>query len=111
MAKKEDFVILGRCGDAIMANNNIRISVSTSRRRLSSVSNVPMEIDSSLTVKQARHMLKHLDHVHSQYYHYYTNRNWGHSNNYDLCINSASYGIDGTVDFIYRMITAREEDK
>ena len=46
-----------------------------------------MEIDSSLTVKQARHMLKHLDHVHSQYYHYYTNRNWGHSNNYDLCIN------------------------
>ena len=26
-------------------------------------------------------------------------------------INSASYGIDGTVDFIYRMITAREEDK
>ena len=23
MAKKEDFVILGRCGDAIMANNNI----------------------------------------------------------------------------------------
>mgnify|MGYP000187648215 FL=1 len=56
-------------------------------------------------------MLKHLDHVHSQYYHYYTNRNWGHSNNYDLCINSASYGIDGTVDFIYRMIMAREEDK
>ena len=25
-------------------------------------------------------------------------------NNYDLCINTASYGIDGTVDFILKMI-------
>lgn len=24
--------------------------------------------------------------------------------NYDLCINTASYGIDGTVDFILKMI-------
>ena len=111
MAKKEDFVILGRCGDAIMANNNIpHISIYITAPFEQRIKRA-MEIDSSLTVKQARHMLKHLDHVHSQYYHYYTNRNWGHSNNYDLCINSASYGIDGTVDFIYRMITAREEDK
>ncbi|MFR3283701.1 MAG: AAA family ATPase [Clostridium fessum] len=111
MAKKEDFVILGRCGDAIMANNNIpHISIYITAPFEQRIKRA-MEIDSSLTVKQARHMLKHLDHVHSQYYHYYTNRNWGHSNNYDLCINSASYGIDGTVDFIYRMIMAREEDK
>ena len=83
-----------------MANNNIpHISIYITAPFEQRIKRA-MEIDSSLTVKQARHMLKHLDHVH-----------WGHSNNYDLCINSASYGIDGTVDFIYRMITAREEDK
>ena len=35
---------------------------------------------------------------------FYTGRKWGHANNYDLCINTASYGIDGTVDFILKMI-------
>ena len=37
-------------------------------------------------------------------------RSWGNANNYDLCINSASYGIDGTVDFILRMI-GHDKDK
>ena len=41
---------------------------------------------------------------------FYTGRSWGNANNYDLCINSASYGIDGTVDFILRMI-GRDKDK
>ena len=56
-----------------MANNNIpHISIYITAPFEQRIKRA-MEIDSSLTVKQARHMLKHLDHVHSQYYHYYTN--------------------------------------
>ena len=58
MAKKEDFVILGRCGDAIMANNNIpHISIYITAPFEQRIKRA-MEIDSSLTVKQARHMFK-----------------------------------------------------
>ncbi len=60
--------------------------------------------------KKARHFLKKLDKKHAHYYNFYTGRSWGNANNYDLCINSASYGIDGTVDFILRMI-GRDKDK
>ena len=39
-----------------------------------------------------------------KYYKFYTGRNWGKARNYDLCINSASYGIQGSVDLIMRML-------
>ena len=54
--------------------------------------------------KKAKQLLKRLDRQHARYYNFYTSRKWGHANNYDLCLNTASFGIDGTVDFIYKMI-------
>ena len=69
-----------------------------------------IEVNSGLDRKKARHFLKKLDKKHAHYYNFYTGRSWGNANNYDLCINSASYGIDGTVDFILRMI-GRDRDK
>ena len=63
-----------------------------------------MEINKGMDEKKVRHLLHHLDRQHSHYYRFYTGRKWGHANNYDLCVNSASYGIDGTVDFIMKML-------
>ena len=104
MARKEDFIIMGRCGDAIMTNNKIpHISIYITapfEQRLHRA----IEVNSGLDEKKARRLLKHLDRKHSHYYNFYTGRKWGNANNYDLCLNSASYGIDGTVDFILKMI-------
>ena len=33
-------------------------------------------------------------------YHHYTGRNWGQSQNYDLCLNSSKLGIETCVDMI-----------
>ena len=52
----------------------------------------------------AKHLLKKLDLDHQDYYHFFTGRKWGNASNYDLCLNSAAYGIDGSVDFILRML-------
>ena len=57
--------------------------------------------------KKAKRLLKRLDHEHASYYNFYSRKRWGHANNYDLCINTASYGIDGTVEFIYKMINRK----
>ena len=107
MAKKEDFVILGRCGNVIMENNRIpHISIFITAPFEQRVKRT-MEIHSEMTIKQAKQYLKKLDREKTHHYRFYTGRKWGNANNYDLCINSASYGIDGTVDFLYRMINAR----
>lgn len=110
MAKKEDFIIMGRCGDAIMTNNGIpHISIYITAPFEQRIHRT-LEVNSGLDEKKARRFLKHQDRQHSHYYHFYTNRPWGNANNYDLCINTASYGIDGTVDFILRMIDKGEKE-
>ena len=104
MAKKEDFIIMGRCGNAIMTNNRIpHVSIYITAPFELRVQRA-MEINPGLERKKAITMLKHLDKQHAHYYNFYTGGNWGNANNYDLCINSASYGIDGTVDFILKML-------
>lgn len=104
MAKKESFIVMGRCADVILTNNRVpHISIFITapfEQRLRRA----MEINKALTAKQAAHLLKRLDRQHTRYYQFYTGRKWGDSVNYDLCLNSAAYGIDGSVDFILRML-------
>ena len=58
--------------------------------------------------KTARKLLRADDSIHAKYYNYYTGLKWGDANNYDLCLNSASYGIDGCVNLIMNMIKGEE---
>lgn len=104
MAKREDFIVMGRCADVILTNNRIpHISIFITapfERRLRRT----MEVH-KLEEKQARRLLKKLDRQHNYYYNYYTGRKWGNAVNYDLCLNSAAYGIEGSVEFIKKIIT------
>lgn len=102
-AKKEDFIIMGRCADVILSNNRIP--------HISIFINAPFDMrvrhtmgTDELPYKEAAKMLKKLDRQHRHYYEFYTGREWGKPINYDLCINSASYGIDGSVRLIERII-------
>ena len=107
MAKTEDFIIMGRCGDAIMTNNNIpHISIYITAPMEQRIHRA-IEVNKGLDEKKAKRLLRRLDHEHANYYNFYTRKRWGHANNYDLCINTASYGIDGTVEFIYKMINRK----
>lgn len=104
MARKEDFVVMGRCADAILTNNRIpHISIFITAPLEQRVRRV-MEVRGYDKEKEARKFLTKLDKEHVKYYKFYTGRNWGKARNYDLCINSASYGIQGSVDLIMRMI-------
>ena len=95
---------MGRCGDAIMTNNNIpHISIYITAPMEQRIHRA-IEVNKGLDEKKAKRLLKRLDYEHAHYYNFYTGKRWGHANNYDLCINTASYGIDGAVEFIYKMI-------
>ena len=103
MAKKEDFVIMGRCADVILSNHRIP--------HVSIFINAPFELRArrvmdtdDLSYRAACKLLKKLDRRHRAYYEFYTGRKWGNNASYDLCINSASYGIEGSVQLIDRII-------
>lgn len=104
MAQREDFIVMGRCADVILTNLHIpHISIFINAPFDLRVRRV-MKLD-NLNYKEAVKFLKKLDHRHRSYYEFYTGREWGNSVNYDLCINSASYGIEGSVKLIERIIS------
>ena len=108
-AKQEDFVVMGRFADAILTNNHIpHVSIFVTapvKRRVQRL----MEINPKFTAKQAKALIDAEDKRHQIKYKYYTGRKWSKASNYDLCINSASYGVKGSIDLIIRAL--RLEDR
>lgn len=103
MAQREDFLIMGRCADVILTNHHIpHISIFIDAPFEQRVRRVM--VTDNLSYRAACKMLRHFDRQHGAYYKFYTGRVWGKSNSYDLCINSASYGIEGSVQLIERII-------
>lgn len=104
LAKTEDCIIMGRCADMILKNNHIpHISLFISAPF--SVRTQHIKEVRNMNLKQAVRFLKKMDRQHRKYYEFYTGEKWGKPENYDLCINSANYGMKETIDVIRRMIS------
>ena len=104
---KEDAIFFNQsdliCADVILANNHIpHISIFITAPFEQRVHRV-MEVN-NLDHKKAERLLKKIDRQHSKYYNFYTGQKWGDAVNYDICFNSASYGIEESVEIIERML-------
>lgn len=103
LAKTEDCIIMGRCADMILKNNHIpHISLFISAPFAVRVEHI-MAVR-NMNLKQSTRFLKKMDRKHRKYYEFYTGEKWGKPENYDLCINSANYGMKETIDVIKRML-------
>ena len=103
LARTEDCLIMGRCADAILKNNHIpHISIFISAPFQVRVQHV-MDVR-NMNMKQAVKFLKKMDKQHRKYYEFYSGEKWGKPENYDLCINSANYGLKDTIELIRRML-------
>lgn len=107
ISKSEDFVVMGRCADAILTNNHIpHVSIYITAPEDERIKRM-MEINGT-DYKTARKHLRKVDKFRNRYYKYYTSKDWDEANNYDFCLNSSRYGIAGSVDLIVDMLTRTE---
>ncbi len=87
IAKRESAVIVGRCADYILKENEDCISVfcySDLEDR------IRWSIDEyHASVKKARKIVLEQDQKRANFYEFYTNRHWGDAKNYDLMINTS----------------------
>ena len=60
--------------------------------------------DKEVDEKEAKEIMRKTDKSRASYYNYYTDKTWGASQSYDLCVNSSVYGIDRTVAFILSFV-------
>lgn len=98
IANSEACVIVGRCADYILADRDdclhvfIRANVEDKCKR--AVEEYHFEENGVEKVLRKR------DKARSNHYKYYTEREWGNITNYDIVLNSSSFGIDGCVDIL-----------
>lgn len=110
LAKKEDMIVIGRCADVVLTGQHIpHISIFITAPFAQRVNRM-MEVK-NMNIKQAISLIRKMDHKHQKYYRAYTGKHWGDAINYDLCINSACYGIEESVELIERLIDRHAPNK
>lgn len=97
-ADKGSCIIVGRCANYVLRDyenvTSLYIHAPLSKRIERAVSIYNVEAD------KAKETVTKNDKRRAAYYNFYTSQKWGQSENYDLTINSARLGIDGTVSVL-----------
>ena len=106
LAEQESCVIVGRCADYALEDMTNAFSVFITAPMSSRVARIMERC--KVEAKKAESMIHKTDKKRASYYDYYTDKKWGHADSYDLCINSAELGIDGTVDMIMKFAEAKK---
>ena len=101
IAKNESCVIVGRCADYVLKDMENVISIFIG---------APMEDKIERAIKyyglnpnKAQSQIAKINKKRKSYYNYYTDRDWGKANNYDLCINTTNCVIKEVVPVISKL--------
>ena len=98
IAEKESCVIVGRCADYALADNPDCVNIFVHADKEDRIRRVS-ERD-NLTQNKAKDLINKKDKQRASYYNYYTNKKWGDSRSYDLCLNTSKLTIDDCVELI-----------
>ena len=101
LVKKGPCVIVGRCADYILRDRTdvlnvfIHADYEYRRHRITDIYKDP---------EHTEKMLNDIDKKRKFNYKYYTEQEWGKSQNYDLTLSSSALGLDPCVDLIYGVV-------
>lgn len=105
LADTESCVIVGRCADYALKDLPNCISIFIKADLESRVKRI-MRIYEYKEDK-ARDLIVKTDKKRANYYNFYSNKKWADSRSYDLCLDSSTLGIDGSVKLIKEYVDMR----
>lgn len=95
-------VIIGRCSDVIV-EDAFRIFICSSfKKRVERIQGLEKEPED---LKKLESRIRAVDAKRRDYYQYYSGNEWGKPKNYDLCLNSGTFGIERCVEIIANSVT------
>ena len=98
LASKESCVIVGRCADFILKDNENVINVFVYNNMKEKIKRVTKFY--YVDLKNAEKEINRINKLRSNHYKHYTDQNWGETSNYDICINSDILGVEKTAELI-----------
>lgn len=98
IAKMGSAVIVGRCSDYILRENDFCLNVFLTSPEEIRAERVAERC--GIDIEKAMAKIEEKDRKRADYYNYYTFGEWGVGSTYDLCLDSSILGIEGTADII-----------
>lgn len=98
LGQEKSCVFMGHCADYIFRNYPHVLNVFISAEQSDRIQLIQNHYQT--TEKNALKLIKKYDKRRARYYNYYSNKEWGVSESYHLCINASTLGIEATADFI-----------
>lgn len=106
LAKNESCVIVGRCADYALEGEVNLASIFICADMASKTTRIAKRFQ--LTEAKAKDLIIKTDKKRASYYNYYTNKKWGDSASYDLCINSTNLGVNESIALIINYLQLRD---
>ncbi len=108
IAKEGPCVIVGRCADYALAEFPNVVNVFLHADLQDRIVRIARRHD--LTDAKAKDLIIKTDKRRASYYNYYTSKKWGDAAGYDLSLNTATLGIDGTIHMIREFVAYKERE-
>ena len=102
LAEQESCVIVGRCADYILREREDVLNVFVHAPAADRAKRIVDVYGETTVAPEAR--LREKDKKRAINYKYYTEQEWGRSQNYHLTIDSSAFGIEGSVDLILSLV-------
>ena len=109
IASEGPCVIVGRCADYILKDNENLLSIFIYADKDFRLKRIAAE-NPEMSENNLNGLIDKKDRARASSYNYYSDNKWGRASSYDLCINSAKTGIEGAVKLIedYVQLFAKE---
>lgn len=98
VAKKGNCVIVGRCGNQVLAEEPHVLKVYLHADKEYRINRVMSNLN--ISRKEAETLVKKTDKKRASYYNFFTSGTWGSASEYDVCLNASVVGLEGTADVI-----------
>lgn len=92
-------IIVGRCADRILKDQEDLLRVFIYASDMEQRINRIMAVD-GVSQKEAPSRIAQKDKGRRDYYYFHTGQEWGKKENYDICLNTSSFGYEGCADII-----------
>lgn len=106
IAEEESCVIVGRCADYALEENPDVMTVFLYAEEEDKIARMMQE--SGMSETKTRELIMKKDHMRANYYNYFSSKKWGNSNTYDLCINTSTFGYEGSAEIIINALNRRK---
>lgn len=102
LAEQESCIIIGRCADYVLKDDPDVIRLFFYAPMENCIARVMNQ--NGMSEKEAEKKIEKIDHYRSDYYKYYTGKDWNDARNYNFCLDTTSMSYEKLVEVVKNFI-------